>query len=552
MNHTQLANQIDQLVGSGKTEQALHQAIEFLATGSRYRALYRIALNTKALFEKTRQSEQRGLITGEAALVQFNLINDTLLKLADDIREQRLVPQGFDERVSRRRGGTRSLLLVIALVLLAIAGGLWFYLRSDAVQCPGFPGDSQLNVLLLPFKNLRSGDLRPEYSIKERLDDLALEHQLETSTQVFERYYQQQDAQLPDFELATRIGDDCRAKLIVWGTAESLSNGQIDVSSKFKFLGEASQPTFQKIKLEGETQIDTIPSVSSIAREGNLTKDIEDLILTLFGLIAHEQGDYQASIDALEQSSRSGDTSSFLLTQMALADSYLATQQTDKALQQYDRVLEVHPDYSLARNNRGILLYEKGNFQEAVQDFSNILQRNPEDSDVLVARGAAFAKLNEMDKAKTDLNEARRINPDRRIFDLKNIRPGIIPALMPKPKLFTSYAAEFFHPIDQSKALTLDREEGHTHVLSGQFLPRALESTHQIKVTRPAVSASFFFKAAGEAPMTHQLVDSYGKNYFPSSQQDVGDISLPPGEYTLRISRPQAGSDLYYEVLIVY
>ncbi|MBK8490841.1 MAG: tetratricopeptide repeat protein [Saprospirales bacterium] len=108
-----------------------------------------------------------------------------------------------------------------------------------------------------------------------------------------------------------------------------------------------------------------------------------------------------------------------LLTQMVLADSYLATQQPEKAMASYDRVLEVHPDYTLARNNRGFLLLRDKKLDEAVLDFSNIIARQPDNKEALTARAAAYTELRETQKAETDFSKVRRIDPEAKLPVLK-------------------------------------------------------------------------------------------------------------------------------------
>jgi tetratricopeptide (TPR) repeat protein len=307
----------------------------------------------------------------------------------------------------------------VALILLREDGG-----ETVDTSCPGFTQPAELNVLLLPFLNLSEGELKPEYAIKDRLEKYCGEYQVPTQVRVYDNYYLRPNAQLPDFPLAGRLGSECHAGLIVWGTAERLPNGRIDVTSKFKFLGADDHFTLQKIQFEGETSVDTILSISSIGRQGNITKDIEELVLTLFGLVAHERGNHEAAIASLEQTqtAQGRDTANVLLTQMILADSYLATKQPDKALQSYDRVLQAHPDYNLARNNRGFLLLQTKKFKEAVNDFSNILEQKPEDKEARIARAAAYLELKEADKAERDIQVIKRDDPAIKLPVLKNLQ----------------------------------------------------------------------------------------------------------------------------------
>jgi tetratricopeptide (TPR) repeat protein len=423
-----LSSHIRTLISQADTAAAAKALVAFLQQSPRHKAFLGVALNIEALFTRTKIKELKGTITSEQASANYATANDSILQILDQLEQGLAKPQGFDPKVQTHRLQVwqAALTAVIALGIIAL---VVLMLRPEPepelpkVTCPGFPTPSQLNVLLLPFRNLAEGELKPEIAIKNRLEKYSDEYSLQTHIRVFDAFYQRPNAQVPDFDGAAEVGAECGAGLIVWGTAERLANGRIDITSKFKFLGQGDQFALQKIQFEGETSVDTILSISSIGRQGDITKDIEELVLTLFGLVAHEQGQHEAAIASLEQTktSRGQDTANVLLTQMILADSYLATRQPEKALKSYDRVLEVHPDYKLARNNRGFLLLQTQKYQEAVEDFSNIIKQQPDDKEALVARAAALTELRQPEKAKIDLERARKIDPQVRVPILKRV-----------------------------------------------------------------------------------------------------------------------------------
>ena len=427
MNLQELSTLIRQQIGQADSAGALQSLVSFLQQSPRHKAFLGIALNIQALFNRTREKELKGTLTQEQASANYNIVNDSIIQVLDQLEQGLTRPKGFNPKVQTQRLQVWQVVLtgVIAVGILAVVYLLWRPADEPiaTIQCPGFTQPAQLNVLLLPFLNLSEGELKPEYAIKDRLEKYCGEYRLSTQVRVFDEYYQRPDAELPNFDLAGQVGAECQAGLIVWGTAERLANGRIDLTSKFKFLTGGDQFALQKIQFEGETTVDTILSISSIGRQGDITKDIENLVLTLFGLVAHEEGKHDAAIAALEQTkaSQGQDTANVLLTQMILADSYLATDQPDKALQSYDRVLEVHPDYTLARNNRGFLLLREKKLNDAVLDFTNIIERQPDNKEALIARSAVLMELRETEKAKLDQAKVRQIDPDVRFPVLKKV-----------------------------------------------------------------------------------------------------------------------------------
>jgi tetratricopeptide (TPR) repeat protein len=420
MNLSTAASRIRQHIGQADTAGALQTLIDFLQQSPRHKAFHDAALNVQALFQRTRLHEMKGAITHEQASANYNLVNDSVLQLLGQLEQGLKAPQGLDQKIRSYRFQNWQLTLtgIAALGILAL---VYLLLPKNEIpalpQCPPFPETTKLNVLLLPFLNLSDGGLKPEYAIKDRLEKYARDYRLSAQVKVYDAYFQLPGAEVPDFDLAGQVGAECQAGLIIWGAVERLSTGRIDISSKFKFIGQEEFFALRKLRLEGETQIDTALSISSISRQGDITRDIEDIVLTLFGLAAHEQGAHEAAIAALRQTqaAQGRDSANVLLTQTILADSYLATNQAEKALESYDRVIEVHPDYNLARNNRGLLLLRTAKPEAAAEDFSNIISRHPDNTEALIGRAAAYTEMKETLKARKDIDRVRIIDPDAKL-----------------------------------------------------------------------------------------------------------------------------------------
>jgi len=417
MNLKELSALVRQQIGQADTSTALQTLLEFLQQSPRHKAFLGIALNAQALFHRTREKELKGTVTQEQASANNSVVNDTIIQVLDQLESGAASPKGFNPKVVTQRIQTWQL-VVTGVIAVAVISLVVFFLRKDQVEtaCPGFPEPSQLDVLLLPFQNLSEGELKPELGIKDRLEKYCTEYRLQTNVRVFDSYFERPGAQLPDFNLAGSIGAECDAGLIIWGTAERLADGRIDVSSKFKFLGKGEQFELQKIQLQGETQIDTIRSISTISREGNITRDIEELVRIIFGLVAHDQGQHEAAIAALKPADTSNvDTANILLTQMVLADSYLSLDQPEKAQNCYNRVLKVHPDYKLALNNQAFIQLQNKKPEVAERLFTKIIQLDSTNVQALLGRATARIEMDKKIKAEADLRRAKEIDPQVRV-----------------------------------------------------------------------------------------------------------------------------------------
>jgi tetratricopeptide (TPR) repeat protein len=576
MDQQQLAEKIDQLIGNAEVEKALDTLIEFLDSHPKFRNLEKAALNARSTYKRTRDKELKGTISSENASVQFSIIQNTILDLADKIKRGDVSAPATAQPAASGRSSMRWVLPLLLIILLA-GGGYWYFSNrtgggggnkpQDA--CPEFSPASDLNVLLLPFQNLSSGELRPEIAIKDRLSTKYREYEVPSDVAIFEQFYELPKAEFPDFDDASRVAQTCDAKLIVWGTVERLPSERIDLNSKFKYLGPTEGFELDKIQVEGEIQVDTLESVSSIARQGSVTKDIEKLVLMIFGIVAHEQKNYVAAAEALEQSMDRNDTSGLVLRNMLLADSYLKMKKTNEAVKLYDEVLEINPNLELARNNRATLQYDLGNYREAIQDFSQILQKNPDDEDALAGRGAAYLQLKETQNAERDIDRLREINPRRKIIDsdkLKdlqlnpNLETKVVPqatittinpnvaTLLTQPQLFP--AGNHFVPLTNNNKIRVpeDLQKGQTLIFAGRMTDGNKRGAHQILIPQKG-TYRIEFKTKDGSTLSHQLLGSDGKTFFRNTEKDQSLI-LPRDKYNLQVHRKDPAGIFYYEVRI--
>src|SRR5262249_47217766 len=65
---------------------------------------------------------------------------------------------------------------------------------------------------------------------------------------------------------------------------------------------------------------------------------------------------------------------------------------TTKAKADFDKALELNPNFHSARANRGATLLEMGKNYDAVQDFNVVLEKTPNSAYSLTLRGIAYVK----------------------------------------------------------------------------------------------------------------------------------------------------------------
>ncbi len=91
---------------------------------------------------------------------------------------------------------------------------------------------------------------------------------------------------------------------------------------------------------------------------------------------------------------------------IASATANYALEQYDDALADYNRALELRPDYPAALNNRGIINSEMERYDEALADFNRALELRPDFPEALYNLACLFSLTDRPDEAIYNLEKA--------------------------------------------------------------------------------------------------------------------------------------------------
>ncbi len=412
MDKIALIREIRKLIGEAKPGEALTKLTNTLADEPAYKAFYRNALQLKSRFEKVKSDEQKGLVSFDNAQLAYNQVTNGILELADQLEKGTPPPAPKGKRTWWVAAAG------IGVLLLAIAAFIfWPSNETASDECPSYSQQSVFNILLLPFSQLGGEAAYPHRAIRDRLVDFSNKYKLKTDIGTFELDPNDDNRYPANYPQAEKLGSGCQAQLIIWGSYETQNNGPNLIRTRYKFINSGDQFSFSQLNMQENSQLDTVSSISSISTEGTLTLDLENQIsMLLLGIVAHQIGDAKTSIDLLEQVN-APDSATLLLWGMTLADNYIATENTDKAAGYYSKVLDKHPNYGFALNNRAMINFSKGNYGEAVEDLNTRLEDAPKDTLALRARASIFLTTDRLDKAEKDLNSYERLNPDNKLID---------------------------------------------------------------------------------------------------------------------------------------
>lgn len=416
MDKTQALQQARSLASNAKQEEALDLLLRFFAQDNRYRHLERKTRHVLAQYKRAERDAMLGVTDAPSTQLAYNRITKNVLQLADYLEDDELQPGRHDHEAKPKYWG------VLAIVLLALAvvgGAAWWFLKIDRANevlptannsqttpCPEYPEKENFRILLFPFRELNDNGLRPHFAIGDRLGKLRERYGIRCGI----RYYNIDPKDVNRYPStstdATKLGNQCQAQLVIWGSTEQAAGSAI-IQTRYRFLDQQKLP-LHKLTVTGSSQIDTVTTLSSIASEGTITSNIENSIKLLFGLIAHGSGNEAVAQQLLEKSKEVQDSSAALTRDLVLADIYLSQKKPQLATDRYDAVLNRHPDYQLALNNRALLNYQKGQFAEAASDLSQVLGQNGKPApELLEIRADAYLKSDQLQRAKKDLQQLK-------------------------------------------------------------------------------------------------------------------------------------------------
>ena len=84
----------------------------------------------------------------------------------------------------------------------------------------------------------------------------------------------------------------------------------------------------------------------------------------------------------------------------------------EEAIEDFNKAIELNPEYAAAYGGRGVAKNYLGNYEEAIENFNKEIELNLEDADTYINRGFAKGMLGEYEEAIEDLNKAVELDPE--------------------------------------------------------------------------------------------------------------------------------------------
>ena len=176
--------------------------------------------------------------------------------------------------------------------------------------------------------------------------------------------------------------------------------------------GEESEIKQAPLPVTPAAQKEEVPSKSiGIQHEGGKDSVLTADVLNQFnlGVQFYNQRDFSKAIQAYQKVIELDPT--YVEAYNNLGIIYQTIGDVDRAFGAYQRSTEINPRYEKGYNNLGILLFLKGRYEEALGSFQKAIGVNPNNIESHINLGILFKRIGESEKAIESYQKALAINP---------------------------------------------------------------------------------------------------------------------------------------------
>ncbi|MDZ7642607.1 MAG: M48 family metalloprotease [Desulfurivibrio sp.] len=121
----------------------------------------------------------------------------------------------------------------------------------------------------------------------------------------------------------------------------------------------------------------------------------------------------QELIPALRHRLRQGDRQAAdFMAHFGLAQAYTAERRHEQALAEINKVIDRFPQHAILLADRGVINFEAGRRQQALDDLAQARQREPDDPFIIYQQARIFQQLNQNDRARPLYERLLELTPD--------------------------------------------------------------------------------------------------------------------------------------------
>lgn len=411
MEITELSKTIKSLIGAAQSGKAITALLDFLAQDSRYDQLHHLAIQVQSEYSRLRSDEISGVLSDDQLALAYNRLHKKILGIVEKVERNDL---GSDEFTTGKTGISKIVWIGAAAVVLLAIAGIFIFSNNNTPpvtttpvevtpDCPPLEVPGGFNVLVAGFAKLRGPDARPEVEIVREINALCKKNGFKAGATLAD------SPQITTNAQAAQACVNCKTQLVVYGTYETIRGDSLSVNVSYKLITDLNLSSLQS---EGESGFQAIQTISSIDADGELLSGISSVIKGIFGIVAISNDNVAVAAPYLWEAARNNQSDTDTVLNRLAADCFVATNQPEKALKQYDAFFAKGGENVVARSNRAALNYIKGNYEAVVRDADVNIKANQTDTTSLILRSSAYTKMQLWDKALKDLEVLQRVKPN--------------------------------------------------------------------------------------------------------------------------------------------
>jgi tetratricopeptide (TPR) repeat protein len=175
-------------------------------------------------------------------------------------------------------------------------------------------------------------------------------------------------------DYARTVGKNHKASIVLWGEY-AVNPSMVQVNVNFEVL---RSPSLLNLRQQKEALNVTVAELESFKTQAQLSQEMSYLVLLTVGLARYEANDYDSALDlftdALKQEAIPEKMVEPAVIYFYRGNIYYYKGNSDQSIADFNKAIELKPDFAEAYNNRGNVYKLKGEKANAQTDFKKVLE----------------------------------------------------------------------------------------------------------------------------------------------------------------------------------
>lgn len=265
-----------------------------------------------------------------------------------------------------------SIMLFVPIIPLPVKSDNANRINTDGKQTNPDTSPDRVIILVADFKSLTERNFGVTEKIIQKLRIASSEYS-DISIDVLGQPITEQQGS----KVARDIGTERKASIVLWGYYNATSEA-VDISVYFEVL---RAPKYLSLRQNLETKTSPISELEGFKIQTRLSGEMTYLTLLTVGLARYESGDYEGAIKRFTTALAQSDVPDKMINPADIyfyrAGAYYyrdGANGIDQAIADYDKAIEIKPDFAEAYYNRALAYQYKGERDRAIADLKHVLR----------------------------------------------------------------------------------------------------------------------------------------------------------------------------------